>query len=324
MRRAMRSSRAATKTLKAGTYKWIDAPNVTVDLTQNLVFSSAATDFTTISLMEVARWSISYDSTGAYQPSLSAWTNPAYQTITLATDQQVSADFYDWAITGGNLVKQPSMPVKGDIITLDSKQYRVLKTEGTVAEVLAMYDASTSVNFDSTSNSNNIYAGKSLDTYCNSTFYSGLSAAMKAAIVDKTFTQDSWNWSSSVPTPSHYTGKYGSSTYYLTLGNAAFGTSITRHCYVLSVQDVLDYLGATTSMGISDTTLTNVNIWKMFWNQTTSVGASYLWLRSAYASYSGDAFRVSGNFGRLDNYYVDDAYAVRPAFQIDLSKISWS
>lgn len=215
------------------------------------------------------------------------------------------------------------MPAKGDIITLDSKQYRVLKTEGTVAEVLAMYDASTSIKFDSASSGyNNTYAGKSLDTYCNNTFYSGLSAAMKNAIVDKTFTQDSWKWDSSVPTPSHYTGKYGSSTYYLTL--AAFGTTIKRHCYVLSVQDVLDYLGATTSMGISDTTLTDTNIWKMFWNQTTSPGSTYPWLRSAFADYSDYAFRVYGRSGRLGIDYVDYASAVRPAFQIDLSKISWS
>lgn len=222
------------------------------------------------------------------------------------------------------VTKAAAMPVKGDIITLDSKQYRVLKTEGTVAEVLAMYDASTSVKFDSASDYNNTYAGKSLDTYCNNTFYSGLSAAMKNAIVDKTFTQDSWNWSSSVPTPSHYTGKYNSNTYYLTLANAAFGTSITRHCYVLSVQDVLNYLGATTSMGISDTTLTDTNLWQMFWNQSTSPGSTYPWLRSAYTSSPSRAFTVDGINGKLDNYNVDNAHAVRPAFQIDLSKISWS
>ena len=37
----------------------------------------------------------------------------------------------------GSVEKVAAMPVKGDIITLDSKQYRVLKTEGTVAEVLS-------------------------------------------------------------------------------------------------------------------------------------------------------------------------------------------
>lgn len=220
---------------------------------------------------------------------------------------------------------RPEMPVKGDIITLDSKQYRVLKVNGTVAEVLCMYDANSSIEFNSTSDYNNTYAGKDIDTYCNNTFYSGLSAAMKSAIVDKTFTQDSWAFKSSAPTESHYTGKYGSSTYYLTLVNAAYGLSITRHCYCLSVQDVLDYLEATTSMGTSDTTLTDTNIWKMFWNATTKQSGKYTWLRSARSSGSNSrAFSVSGNDGYLDSFNVDGTSAARPAFQIDLSKVEWT
>lgn len=221
------------------------------------------------------------------------------------------------------VTKAPAMPVKGDIITMDSRQYRVLKTSGKIAEVLCMYDANSSIRFDANSDYNNTYAGKNIDTYCNNTFYSGLSAAMKSAIVDKTFTQDSWARASSVPTQSHYTGKYGSSTYYLPLANAAFGTSITRHCYCLSVQDVLDYLEATTSMGTSDTTLTDTNVWKMFWNVTTSQSDKYIWLRSAYTS-GTYAFTVVGYYGTLDYLLLRNSCAARPAFQIDLSKISWS
>lgn len=255
--------------------------------------------------------------------TLSGWANLSAGSHNITIVAKASG-FKDSAPSAAvQVTKAASMPVKGDIITLDSKQYRVLKTEGTVAEVLAMYNASTSVKFDDASDYNNTYAGKSLDTYCNSTFYSGLSAAMKSAIIDKTFTQDSWNRTGSVPTASHYTGKYGSSTYYLTLANAAFGTSITRHCYVLSVQDVLDYLNATTSMGISDTTLTDTNVWLMFWNSTTS-HSGIPWLRSASAGISDSAFSVIVDKGFLENSYVPTARAVRPAFQIDLSKISWS
>ena len=224
-----------------------------------------------------------------------------------------------------SVTKAPAvvMPVKGDIITLDSKQYRVLKTEGTVAEVLCMYDANSSIAFDSAS-LNNAYAGNNIDTYCNNTFYNGLSAAMKSAIVDKTFTQDSWALKNSAPTESHYTGKYGSSNYYLTLVNSAYGSSITRHCYCLSVQDVLDYLEATTAMGTSDTTLTDTNIWKIFWNVTTSPGTKYMWLRSASSSDSARAFNVVGLFGYLGNVKVGGAHPAHPAFQINLSKIAWS
>ena len=138
------------------------------------------------------------------------------------------------------------------------------------------------------------------------------------------FTQDSWEWLNSVPTESHYTGKHGSSTYYLTLKNAAYGPSITRHCYCLSVQDVLDYLEATTSMGISDTTLTDTNIWKMFWNVTTSQRNKSIWLRSASEYSPAYASFVYGSSGDLDYSLVNNTCAARPAFQIDLSKIAWS
>ena len=217
------------------------------------------------------------------------------------------------------------MPAKGDLITLDSKQYRVLKVNGSVAEVLAIYDASSSQKFDTNSSPNNTYAGNNIDTYCNSIFYSGLSSAMKNAIVDKTFTQDSWNRVTSVPTTPYYTGKdIDGGLYYLVFANATFGQSITRHCYSLSVQDVLDYLQCTTSMGNSDTTLTGTNVLQMFWNVTTTESGKYIWLRSAFSDYSYNAFCVSGSFGRLSSYYVSNTSAVRPAFQIDLSKIEWT
>lgn len=217
------------------------------------------------------------------------------------------------------------MPVKGNLITIESKQYRVLKVNGSVAEVLAMYDASTSQKFDTNSSYNNTYAGKNIDMYCNNTFYSGLSSAMKSAIVDKTFTQDSWRQATSVPTTSHYTGNdtVGDS-YYLVLANATYGESIMRRCYCLSIQDVLDYLECTTSMGTSDTTLTGTNVLQMFWNVTKTQSGKYIWLRSANSGNSYYAFYVRGSYGNLESGYVDSSYTVRPAFQIDLSKIEWT
>lgn len=216
------------------------------------------------------------------------------------------------------------MPAKGDIITMDGKDYRVLKIDKNIAEVLCMYDASTQ-KFDTKSTYDNTYEGRNIDTYCNDTFYSGLSAAMKIAIVDKTFTQDSWKWEPSVPTESHYTGKdiYGALYYYI-LVNSAYRKSITRHCYCLSIQDVLDYLECTTSMGTSDTTLTPTNLFQMFWNVTTAQDGKRIWLRSAYSPNSFVAFRVFGNSGYLSSSNTDVAYPVRPAFQIDLSKIDWT
>ena len=213
-------------------------------------------------------------------------------------------------------------PVKGDLITLDNKTYRVLRTEGSVAEVLAMYNSTTSQKFGS---SNNTYANSSLDVYLSQTFYNSLSTAMQNAIVAKTFQQDSWYRGSNTDAIAKYNGTYQTTNNYtLSLMSTTYGSSISRKCYVLSCQDVIDYLEVTTSMGSADTTLTSENVCRMFWNQTTSPGSTYLWLHSARSDSSSSAFSVNGNDGYLDSDNIFSADAVRPAFQIDLSKIEWS
>ena len=110
---------------------------------------------------------------------------------------------------------------KGQIITLDGKEYRIIKLNGSVAEVVGMTNASDSTAFGSSQ----IYAGSTLDTLLNSTFYATLSDKLKAAIVDKAFTQDSWYPSASGnPDYSGYYGttKPGTTAYTISLGNAAF------------------------------------------------------------------------------------------------------
>lgn len=92
-------------TLEEGTYKWKD--NVTlIDIDQDIEFTSNNTQYTIIKSNE-GRAVITY--TTSYMAAVynnGAWTNEAYKTITLSTDQQVSPEFYKWAITDGNLVKQ--------------------------------------------------------------------------------------------------------------------------------------------------------------------------------------------------------------------------
>lgn len=217
---------------------------------------------------------------------------------------------------------------KGDLIIMDGKQYRVLKMNGTVAEVLCMYNAGSIIFDSATSGDNHIYAGKDVDAYCNKNFYSSLPITMQRAIVDKIFTQDSWIYAAQSPAQPHYTGKYdGSSMYYMILANASYDTSITRHCYCLSVQDVLDYLECTMSMDASNTTLTEINIWQMFWNRSMSQKdpTDLIWLRSA--SKEAVLFRiflVSEYFGRISTGGTKSTANVHPAFQIDLSKVEFT
>lgn len=211
---------------------------------------------------------------------------------------------------------------KGDLISLEGKQYRVLKKSGSIVEVLAMYDAGDTTFGDSIN-----YPGCTLDTYCDEVFYNNLSADMKNAIVEKNFSQDSWYAGTTLSDTQGnpiYQGKTDQETYTLGLGSMAFGITISRRCYVLSVQDVIDYLEVTASMTSENTTLTNENVWKMFWNQTTSPGLTYPWLRSAEAKEDTNfVYHIFGRFGKIDLIDASGTEAVRPAFQIDLSKIDF-
>lgn len=224
-------------------------------------------------------------------------------------------------IVPNNWMPPSKMPVKGDIITMDGKDYRVLKIDKDIAEVLCMYDTS-----DQKFGNDKTYAGSDLDTYCDEVFYSALSFNMKKAIVEKTFQQDSWyfSWNEGGTSGSpKYIGSNDNTVYEVSLSSATFGTNISRRCYVISVQDIIDYIAVTSSMTSANTTLTNINIWRMFWNQSTSPGVLYTWLRSADGDFN-TAFYVDGLAGNLVSSTTTELRAVRPAFQIDLSKVEYT
>lgn len=219
-------------------------------------------------------------------------------------------------------IPQAKMPVKGDLITIEDKQYRVLKITNTIAEVLAMYNAATSQIFGS----NNTYENSDLDKFCNNTFYNTLSSNIQNAIVEKTFVQDSWHYSYGATEPqiNKYVGTMNSGgDYDVLLRSVTYGNSISRKCYSLSVQDVIDYLDVTTEMTITDTTLTSKNLWKMFWNNDISHANNNIFLRSAdSASETIKVMIIFGN-GYVTNNSCDAKNIYRPAFQIDLSKIEF-
>lgn len=219
--------------------------------------------------------------------------------------------------------KKNPYPLRGQIINMNldgtNRRYRVVNINGSLAEVIAMFNVTT-MKFGSSE----VYAGSNLDTYLNSTWYGALSTIAKAAIVDKTFRQDSWYWGSK-GNPD-YSGFYGwtnpgNEAFTISLGNTTFGSELTRHVYALGVQDVVDLMYYIDTTGVP---LQNYNFWNMFWGDTVSHGTSHFWLRSAFANESTIVWRVSGPVGCVGYDIVSNTNnEVRPAFTIDLSKISY-
>lgn len=222
-----------------------------------------------------------------------------------------------WDIT---LPSALTMPVKGDLITMNldgtDRQYRVLKiVDGTTVEVLTMWNLSTNTAFNSSGS--NAYSGGNLDTYLNSTWYNSLSSAAKAAIVPKNINQYQYSGGGYNETTHSSYADYSTKSLSANVGN--------RYVYALDVEDIEMYFGGTGGSANDKTPgiFNKADLLQMFWNQT-SVISEILWLRSASAITSSYAWDVRGNYGNLNANSVDTMLAVRPAFQIDLSKIDFT
>lgn len=219
-------------------------------------------------------------------------------------------------------------PVKSDLISMnidgENKQYRVLKINGSIAEVISFEPVYGEFSVENT----NVYEESFIDNALSTTWYNALNETAKAAIVDKTFTQDSWyNDGSGNPSYDGYYGIVvpGNRAYTISLSNTAFGNVLTRHVYALSVQDILDYVLDTN---ITDGQLQNYNVLEMLFNSPTpdnNTEPRVCWFRSAAENTQNKAWAVIRGNGAIYEYNVSHFVSgVIPAFQIDLSKIDFS
>ena len=139
--------------LEKGTYKWVDSPTNTYEgetmwqINKPLNFTSNSIDFTTIYISaskEKFNYINSSQNIKVYNYG-STWTNDAYKTITTTTDQYVDYDFYNYAITGGQLVKQVELPKlkAGTYVWADT-----LIFDGTVDIYTTLNFTSNNTNYD--------------------------------------------------------------------------------------------------------------------------------------------------------------------------------
>lgn len=225
----------------------------------------------------------------------------------------------------------PPIVPKGTLINMNldgtERQYRVLNVNGNVYKVMGMFDDLTSVynnNISTITKFGNTaaqkYKGNALDTYLNTTWYNTLSSEAKNAIVSENVIQYCYKYYNVPNTPNtptytyQYQNNWSDSNYDNadTVGNVSIGE---RNIFALDLKDIFDYIGKVC--------ITSDELMTMFWNSTTKV-SKYPWLRSSNANDSGQAWFVYGDNGSLDLSYADNNLVVRPALNIDLSKIEWS
>ena len=224
----------------------------------------------------------------------------------------------------------PPMPVKGDLITMNldgtSRLYRVLSVNGNVCKVIGMWDdlkskyngTSTTTNFNGITAQK--YEGSALDTYLNTTWYNTLSSEAKNAIVPENVVQYCYKYYDAPNTPNtptytyQYQYNWSDSNYENAdnVGNVVVGN---RNVFALDLKDIFDYIGKVY--------ITSDELMTMFWNSTTKV-YEYPWFRSSYAVYSYRAWGVYGDFGGLFGNVATFSAVVRPALNIDMSKIQYT
>lgn len=209
-----------------------------------------------------------------------------------------------------------------------NKTYRVLAMNGKVAKLLGMSDISTSQAYNTTSktgtftngSTGQLYSGSDLDTYLNTTWYNTLTSTVKAAIVPESRTQYMYQYYDAPDTPNTptYTYQYQYSWSDSDYENVNLTDSIligNRNIFALNLKDIFDYFGKVC--------ITSNELVELWTNQTSAV-SKYWWLSSARADNPDHAWCVYGDLGDLDLGGVDVALAVRPAFNLDLSKISFT
>ena len=232
------------------------------------------------------------------------------------------------------------MPVKGDAITMDlgttaafgtNNTYRVLKMNGTQAFVVALYDYQMYTTFGDSGT----YAGSTLDTLLNTTFYNALNDEAKAAIIPQVISQ-TYQTNSTTKPNSEYDFYLASSC------NTFFGSSNTcyftidktveigeRYVYALDITDLAEY----------DNDMTADELKQLFNFQSSTFNSRELyvhpWLRSVATNFgTGYLWNVSSNGNTLESqgYYQIKVeydgkinfYTPRPAFVIDLSKVDFT
>ena len=206
------------------------------------------------------------------------------------------------------------------------RQYRVLKCKGNVALVMGMWDDFTS-EYNETSITTTFgsitaqkYEGSTLDTYLNITWYNTLSSAVKNAIVPENVVQYCYQYYDEPNTPNtptytyQYQYNWNDSGYdnANNVGNVVIGN---RNVFALDLKDIFDYMGKVC--------ITSDELMTMFWNSTTKV-SKFPWLRSSYAGRSDFVWIVSGYDGGLAHSRATGRSVVRPALNLDMSKIQYT
>lgn len=193
------------------------------------------------------------------------------------------------------------MPEKGQDISIDNYEFKVIKIDG--SEALLLLNESYK---DVTFGENNIYENSNVDKECEK-FYNSLPEDMKNAIIERDI--NIYEYEVGVLEINEANGRSPACYSY---ESKNLLTTIRRHAYVLDPEDIEEYLSGNFT---SDTLIEMFNCGEF----------DFPWLRSRDADVSYNCiWGINPQSGLIMSYTPENTSAVRPAFVIDLNKIKFS
>lgn len=252
-----------------------------------------------------------------------------------------------------------AMPKKGDTIILksndntDFEQYtfKVLSTSGSIAKLLFLnidvgdifrtplttikwYNTSGESTGGAAGSTSSIYYSESQAyTTLNETFYqnflpsdiqSGVDSANGTGIM---LTQYKWYLSTGTE-ENAYVANCDAGIYFCVESGQAESDFYPEHAiYPLSMYDIIEYLGTTTSMGINDTTLTSHNLVNLML-PSSYTGGNYVpmsgngyWLMDT--NQDNTELIILNPTGNLETWDPSNEMYICPVMHIDLTDITW-
>ena len=221
------------------------------------------------------------------------------------------------------------IPSKGDLITMDGKTFRVLKTEGRKCDVMCLTDE-TCAYYDSNPQTMNFdisggtytglkYENSTLDTYLNETWFGTLSSDIQNAIIEQEVVQDLYNVTNTTSDNTVLSILAGVSYRTNRISVQSHHLSNKRKVRELDVNDLCEYFDYTTD----DVPASDVRM--MIFNQSEySSLLSDISLVSAYYSGNYNYCCEISKIGYVSNGSNSTSRGIRPVFKLDISQVTWT
>lgn len=218
-------------------------------------------------------------------------------------------------------------PVKGNIIVVDPngayKRGRVLSITGTRVKILCL-------SYETVTCSNPTTFGFDLSGkyYSKIAGYTNFKNAL-VAVFSNNYYIEKWYYntgslgSTAQGSPNYSlikNGFFSPSVGYISTNSVTSSSSSNKYIQVASIRDIINYLGATTSMTASNTVLTPTNIFKVF---DISSPSGTIWLQDIAADDTNKMMCVNSDRGFRSETFSGATKPIYYTFTVDLSKIGF-